>query len=177
MNNTNCIIAIVAIALSSCSDKKETTDNISTPYKNNGIASVIVNTEPKDAQAIYKTRKTAVVGDVITVHGKVMGRIDPFVPGRAIMVLGDPQTITSCDLIPDDVCETPWDVCCDDPDTIKDSTLTIQVVDTDGNLIKSGFKGVANIKELSQLVVKGVVAEGSNKDNLLLNATAVFVKP
>lgn len=106
-----------------------------------------------------------------------MGRKDPFVAGRAMLVLGDPAKLTSCDIKDCSECPTPWDVCCDDPDDIKNFTATVQVLDADGKLIKQGLKGNHGIKELSQLIVTGTVAEGSNADNLLINATGIFIKP
>ena len=79
------------------------------------------------------------------------------------------------DLIPEDECPTPWDVCCDDPDVITASIATIQVVDDEGRPLKSGLRGVGGMKELSSLVVKGVVAKGSNEKNFLVNATGIHV--
>jgi len=105
-----------------------------------------------------------------------MGRKEPFIDGRALVVLGDPAVITSCDLRPGDNCPTPWDVCCDDHGDIKASTATIQILDSNGKPLKQGLKGVSGIKELSNIIVTGTIAEGSNTDNLLVNATGIFVK-
>ena len=170
------LLIVSMFAFASCGEKNETTDTKESANSNE-LESIIVKTAPENAQSIYVAREKAKPGDKLTIQGKVMGARQVFVDGRAILKLGDPELITSCDLIPGDSCETPWDVCCDDPDTIKESTLTVQVVDADGKVLKSGFKGVSGIKELSKLVVTGTVAEGSNKDNLLLNATAIYVKP
>lgn len=183
MKMTYYIAAITALTLGACSEKKQTAesrDAHSTPAAPgsgaNAITSVIVSEAPMNPESIFPAKQSAQPGDTLTVHGKVMGGYDVFVPGRAIMILGDPEIITSCDLKPDDPCKTPWDVCCDSPEDIRDATLTVQLVDKDGKLVHSGFKGVSGIKELSELVVTGVVAEGSNKENLILNATAVYVK-
>jgi hypothetical protein len=165
-----------ALALISCGEKKTTATDDS-PTTGTSLESIIVKSAPAGAQSITEVRKSVEMGKEVTLTGKVMGRKDPFVEGRALLILGDPAIITSCDLRPADACPTPWDVCCDDNDAIKAATATIQVVDQDGKPIKQGLKGVSGIKELSKLVVKGTVAEGSNADNLLINATAIFVKP
>ncbi|HCC20434.1 MAG TPA: hypothetical protein DEP88_04195 [Verrucomicrobiales bacterium] len=177
MNKIQSLIAIIALVMCACSDKKETSDNTDIPQVKNAISELIIKNPPADAKGIFETRKVALPGDIITIKGKVMGSENPLVNGRAIMLLGDPNILTSCDLKPGDACTKPWDVCCDSPEDIKASVLTVQVVDNDGSPVKTGFKGVSGIKELSQLVVTGVVAEGSNKDNLLLNATAIYVNP
>lgn len=177
MKTTYYLTAIATLAFAACSEKKDTTETSSTNTGDtSALTAVITDQKPGDPKSIYAVRKTAKPGETLTITGKVMGRVDPFVPGRAIMVLGDPEIITSCDLNPDDHCQTPWDVCCDDPDVIKESTLTVQVLDSEGNLVKSGLKGISGIKELSELVVTGVVDKNSNADNLMLNATAIYVK-
>ena len=106
-----------------------------------------------------------------------MGSKSPFVAGRAMVILGDPDKLTSCDIKHGDRCLTPWDVCCDDHDDIKNFTATIQIVAQDGKLVKAGLKGLKGIQELSQLIITGTVADGSNADNLLINATGIYVQP
>lgn len=169
------ITAAAMLALAACSEQKESAES-GAPGNGSALSALIVTDAPDNPGDIFETRKTAKPGDTITIRGKVMGRKHPFVPGRAIVVLGDPNIITSCDLRPGDSCTTPWDTCCDTPEDIRDSIVTVQVVDNDGSPVKADIKGVAGIKELSELVVTGVVADGSNKDNLLLNATAIYVK-
>ena len=92
-----------------------------------------------------------------------------------MLILGDPEVITSCNRKAGDGCATPWDVCCDDKELVRNSIVTIQVLDADGQLIKSGLKGLGNMKELSSLVVKGTIAEGSGPDNLIINATGIHI--
>ncbi|MGB0775489.1 MAG: hypothetical protein ACPG32_14815 [Akkermansiaceae bacterium] len=170
------LTAISAVAFTSCGEKKTTTTD--SPATNDGtLSSVVLKAAPADAKPIFEIRKSAKVGDEVVISGKVIGSKDPFVEGRAIMTIGDPNKITSCDMSGDDHCPTPWDVCCDDPDVIKASILTVQVVDKDGKLLKEGLKGLGGLKELSHLVIKGTVAEGSNTNNMLINATGIFVKP
>ncbi|MCP5536180.1 MAG: hypothetical protein H7A51_08075 [Akkermansiaceae bacterium] len=176
MKYTTLTLALCSsLALISCGEKK-TSSTDTPPATAVTLESIIVKEAPAHAQSITDVRKSIEVGKKVTLSGKIMGRKDPFVEGRALLMLGDPAIITSCDLRPSDSCQTPWDVCCDDNEDIKAATATIQVVDQDGKLIKQGFKGVHGIKELSQLVITGTIAEGSNADNLLINATAVYVK-
>ncbi|MBT8036832.1 MAG: hypothetical protein KJO21_04745 [Verrucomicrobiae bacterium] len=171
------LILCSALALASCGEKKSTPDEAAPASAGATLETLIVTSSPAGALSITEARKSPEVGKVVTLEGKVMGHVDPFVQGRAMLILGDPAVITSCDLRPGDSCTTPWDVCCDDNDVIKAATTTIQVLDQDGMLIKQGLKGLHGIKELSELVVQGTIAEGSHDDNLLINATKIFVKP
>lgn len=171
-------IALAACTLlAACGDKKNTNSNTPPASSADGLEAVALQQMPDEALSITEIRKDITPGKKITMKGKVMGRKDPFVEGRAILILGDPAIITSCDLREGDTCTTPWDVCCDDADDIKNSVATIQVLDANGKLLKQGLKGFQGIKELSHLVITGTIAEGSNKDNLLINATGIFVQP
>lgn len=170
------ILLALALALVSCNEAPEATTPETSTTENPTMEKVILAKAPENAQSITEVRKDPTPGKKITLSGKVMGRMEPFVEGRAILVLGDPDKITSCDLHPGDGCTTPWDVCCDDDDVIKASVATIQVVDADGKLIKQGLKGFHDIKELSKLVVTGTIAEGSNADALIVNATGIYIK-
>lgn len=184
MKYTPLVITLcTTLAITSCDQQEATTEPANTPATETsqatpaGLEALIVDSEPSDAIGIFEAQDAAKAGEQITVTGKVMGRRDPFVEGTAMFILGDPNQITSCDQIAGDNCSMPWDVCCDDPEVIKQSVATIQAVDVNGKLIKQGFKGVAGITELSKLVVTGTVADGSNADNLIINATNIYVLP
>lgn len=164
-----------ALVLASCSEKKETTDNESSDK--GSLTEFILSEMPADPIGIAELRTSANPGDQVTFSGKIIGADPVFIDHRAVMIMGDPEKLTSCDLKPDDQCEAPWDVCCDEPGLIKASIVTVQVVDKNGKPLKNGFKGVAGIKELSSLVITGEVAEGSNKENMLVNARGIFVQP
>ena len=95
--------------------------------------------------------------------------------GRAAFILGDPSKLTPCNKNPGDGCKTPWDVCCDTPEAVKASTVTIQVVGADGKVLKEGIENRNGLKPLSNVTVSGTVTEGSNADVLVLNASAIKV--
>lgn len=162
-------------ALASCSDEKEAAAPTNT-REESALATLVLDQEPEKASAISTLRTSAKPGDQVTFSGDVLGSMNVFMEGRAVMILGDPKKLTACSLIPDDECETPWDVCCDDPEVIKASIVTVQALDDNGKPLKEGFKGLAGMKELSSLVVTGEVAKGSTDANMLINATGIFVK-
>ncbi len=170
--------AVTSIALISCDKPAESNNDAATQSAVNVdlLSSIITDQAPENALSITEVRKTIEIGKEITLTGKVMGDLNPFVEGRAMVLLGDPNIITSCDLRSGDHCKTPWDVCCDEPEVVKASIATIQILDQDGRSLKQGLKGVSGIKELSNLIVTGSIAKGSNDNNLLVNATNIYVQ-
>lgn len=163
------------LALVSCGDKPEETTGTPADPASSVLEAVLVTEAPADPIPVSEARQSPNPGTEITVTGDIIGKPEVFVDNRAMFTIGDPEKITSCNRMPDDHCTTPWDVCCDDPEVIKSSIATVQVVDEDGRIIKEGLKGLGGMKELSIVTVKGTVAEGSNADNLLINADAIHV--
>lgn len=175
--NTTLALAFgLALALTSCSneEKKTTSTENATQQPLTGL---VLETIPDKAIEIASLRTTAKPGDNVTFTGDVMGSHAVFMDGRAVMVMGDPKKITPCNLRPDDECPTPWDVCCDDPDAITASIVTVQVVDDSGKPIKSSLKGLNGLKELSTVTVTGEVSQTSSDTNMLVNASGIYVHP
>jgi len=190
-------LAAIAASLISCSEKQqnetasskrnETTEQADLVYDNiptreqteqatASFSKYLLKEAPANAVEIATLRKTAKVGDEVTFNGKAIGAFRIFPKARSAMLLGDPNVLTSCDLVPGDMCEKPWDVCCDDEDDIKNTILTIQILDDEGKLIKTSLKGLNGLTELSEVTVTGIVAEGSNENNMIINATGIYVK-
>lgn len=125
--------------------------------------------------AIPEARTVFKPGDEVLLTGLIMGVKLPFVDGRAAFVLGDEATITPCDLVHGDSCKTPWDACCDLAPARMNATATIQILDTDGKLVRTGLKGLNGLKELSRVTVAGTVAPNSSPTAFLVNAKAIHI--
>lgn len=144
------------------------------PVQVDAFAGLFAPVGVDEAETITALRTRAKPGEQVTLVGKVMGMMEPFVPNRAAFVVGDEEVLVSCDLMGDeDHCETPWDLCCEDPKAIRASTATIQVVDENGGVIKQEIRGVNGLKELSRMRVRGVVAPQSSDEVLIVNAERI----
>ncbi len=174
MMKATILLTMTALAVAGCKNASEP-DRADAPPAEPALEALLLAGKPEGAVSISEARAKHEPGTPVVLAGKIMGRDDPFVEDRAMVVLGDPARLTSCDLRPGDNCKTPWDVCCDEPEVIRQSIATVQVVNDDGSLVKHGLRGLGGMKELSSLVVKGTVAEGSNPDNLIVNAEAIHV--
>lgn len=163
----------------SCSGKKEITADApaAVPTASAALTKVFATAPAGEPVAILQARANAQPGETVTLKGLVMGSSKPFVEGRAAFTLGDPHKLTPCNKNPDDGCKTPWDVCCDSAEDIKAATVTIQVVDADGKVLKESIENISGLKPLSEVTVTGTVTPASNADLLVLNATSIRVTP
>ena len=167
------ILTLLMIGLMVGCGKKEEAKTLTEKPKIE-IPQSVFSTKMDKGISVLEARKHK-AGDKITVQGKIMGSMSPFVEGRASFIIGDPAKLTSCDLKEGDPCETPWDVCCDDSQDIADSTLSIQLVDKNGKVLKTGLKGINGLKELSNVVVEGTVDSSSNEMVMIINAESISV--
>ena len=109
-----------------------------------------------------------------TVEGFIGGRKNPFAENRAIFILGD-NTLETCDEKSNDSCPTPWDVCCEDRKKILSSTISVQVLDVDGSIIKGSLKGVSGIDSGKKIKVRGKLNTKSTAEAIILNAEAIQI--
>lgn len=176
MKKTSTLLIASTLFFASCSDSnKEAGESASTEISL--PTELILKEEPAGPVSIATLRTSGKAGDAVVFHGKLMGKDPVFMDSRAVMVVGDPEKLTSCDLKPDDECPTPWDVCCDDPAVVTSSILTVQVVDEEGRLLPAGLKGLGGMEELSLVSVVGEIDESSSESNMLVNATGFYVHP
>ncbi|MFC5050632.1 hypothetical protein ACFPK9_08405 [Rubritalea spongiae] len=164
--------------LVSCSEKPSAETNVgATEEVAGGLQGLLLESAPEGAITINELRSSAKAGDAVAFSGKLIGGDPVLIEKRAIMTLGDPAKLISCDLMgEDDHCQTPWDVCCDDSDAIKQNIVTVQAVDASGSPLKESFRGLGGIQELSKVTVLGAVAEESNDENMIVNITGIYVQ-
>ena len=126
--------------------------------------------------SVREARENIIAGQTLTVEGFIGGRKKPFTQSKAMFILGD-DSLETCDKIPGDSCPTPWDVCCEDPKKISNSTISIQILDHNGSLLSGTLQGVAGIEPGKRVKVLGTVSSKSSSQAMILEATALQVLP
>lgn len=134
----------------------------------------VLDTKPADALPVKTAREQLKPGDAAVVFGQIGGVLHPFLDGYAGFVLGDTD-IVFCNEMGDDHCPTPWDACCEDADKLKASRASVQFVDGAGQILPGSMAGFSGLAGLSEVVVQGTVAEGSTPENLIIEASSIYV--
>ena len=136
-----------------------------------------VDKQPENAKDVSEARKagTLKAGDEVVLRGRIGGSKEPFVNGRAVLTLMG-RGLKACNENPDDKCSKPWDYCCETKEGILANSVTVQVVDAKGQILRTDMKGRRGLKELSEMVVVGKVASADGKA-VVVNATAVYATP
>ncbi len=139
-------------------------------------AGLILSSMPAGAQTVKQVRTGAKDGQEVVVRGMIAGRVDPIAENRAILTLLDPSMKT-CDTMAGDTCKTPWDACCETAEDIAANSVTAQVVDEAGTVLKRGLGGVAGVKPLKEVVVKGKLKVSPDGKAAVVDATGLYISP
>jgi hypothetical protein len=137
-------------------------------------AGFFLREQPRDARDLSEVRKDGKYkkGDTVAVRGVIGGSSQPFVPERAVFTLMG-SALKPCSANPEDKCTQPWDYCCETRADIAANSATIRVVNDRGQPLRTDIKGRSGLKELSEVVVVGKVAETS-RGTLILDAQAIY---
>ncbi len=131
-----------------------------------------------DAPATPKTVSEVVAspkeGDQVAVTGRVGGAHKVFVENFAAFTIVDAK-LAACSDNEADECKTPWDYCCESPDTMAANALSVELV-TDGKLVRANPRGFHGLDHLKTVVVQGQVAKDES-GNVRVLATGLHVAP
>jgi hypothetical protein len=122
-----------------------------------------------------RAERTFKRGEEVLLIGRVGGSKHPFVAGRLVFTLIG-RGLKACNEIPGDNCPEPWDYCCDSRDEILANSVTVQVVNPTGQILRTDLKGRRGITELSELIISGTVSVASDKA-VIINASRIWLAP
>ncbi len=171
---TALLAAVLALLAGSpgCSDSDDAPAN--TPKQVALPRTLFSSQRPATVVRLREAKAGSKAGDTVTFEARIGGRVDPFVGGRALMLVADPG-LESCESMADS-CKTPWDYCCEARESLLDNTATVRVVDSEGQIVATSLQGAGGLAPLRTVIVTGTVAETSPA-TFLIDATSLHVPP
>ncbi|MHC5003782.1 MAG: hypothetical protein ACYTJ0_11730 [Planctomycetota bacterium] len=138
-------------------------------------ATLFAATAPADAIPLIDAKANAGPGDRVVFEARVGGRREAFVENRAVFFVAD-SSLLSCDQLHGDTCKTPWDYCCEPRDNLLKHMATVQVVDGDGQPLKTSLSDAHGLAPLRTVLVTGTVLEVDEAGTFVVNAESIHVK-
>lgn len=182
MSATKNLAWISLVALLVAAGCSESTEQTRKPSGDEGAASaaklpadLFVATAPADAKGVEAAKQSAEVGRDVVIHGRIGGRRDPFVTGRAVFMLAD-MVMPTCREKHGDGCPTPWDYCCEPKERVLANTATVQVVGDDGRPLKIDLDGQNGLEPMAEVVVAGKVSMCDENGAVVVDARVIHVK-
>ena len=163
------------LALVACAPAESDTSASSEPTAATvSAAQLFLDSAPSNALSVAQARAQLAPGDTAIIAGQIGGTKQPFVEGFAAFVLADTE-IMFCNETGDNSCPMPWDACCEDPDKVSALRASVQFDDAQGQILELNLKGQQGLKELSHVIVTGLVAETSTPENLIILANGLYL--
>jgi hypothetical protein len=135
---------------------------------------LVVRGEPSGTH-VAACKASAKQGDEVTIVGRIGGSRNPFVSDAAVFTIVDPS-LKPCNAKDDDHCNTPWDYCCEDRDSMKRNMATIEIAGDDGTPLALPLRGLQGLDPLATVSVTGTVTERNDQGVLVVRAKRIAVQ-
>ena len=168
LRNTLVRCSAACILLAGCQEQgtSSTRDSETAP------ATWLLASEPADARGVAQVKASVQEGDEVVLRGRIGGRKDPMSDSAAVFTVMD-LSVPHCGQLPDDLCPTPWDYCCETPESITANAATIQVVDEAGSPVEGGADRYG-LSALDEVIVVGTVGPRPGEGVLTVRASGVY---
>ena len=133
----------------------------------------LLSEPPEDAEDVKSVHEAAEAERDVVIVGRIGGRSDPWIEGRAAFNIVD-RSVKACSDIPGDDCRTPWDYCCTQDDLLG-ATALVKVVGDDGRTLSGDARTLFGVKELQTVIIRGT-ARKDDAGNLTVVASGLYVK-
>lgn len=127
----------------------------------------ILASAPDGAVSVSEAKANAAEGDEIVIHGRIGGRHNPMDANSPVFTIVD-LGLEYCGQHNDDGCPTPWDYCCETPETITTNSATVQIV-SDGTIDLT-----SELEPLDEVILRGTVGPRPDERVLTIRATGVY---
>ena len=162
-------VAAVCVGwMSGCGDRSAVSPTVAID-----VAPYLLSESPGDAEEVKSVHAASENERDVVIVGKIGGRSDPWIEGRAAFNIVD-RSVKSCSDIPGDGCRTPWDYCCTQDD-LSGATALVKVVGGDGRALSGDARKLFGVKELQTVIIKGT-ARKDQAGNLTVVASGLFLE-
>lgn len=173
------MIAMAVVAVAGCEREENAGETAVKPTAQKAAAelpdALFVELAPDGARSIAEVKADTEASGRVVVKGRIGGRKNLFVDGAAIFLLAD-TSMKSCKDRDKDKCATPWDYCCEPPDSLNAKVATVQIVGDDGRPLRVDIQGRDGLEPLATIVVSGEIVRQSGSGALVINAEHIHVE-
>jgi uncharacterized protein YdeI (BOF family) len=133
----------------------------------------LIEQEPADAKPVAEAIQADDDAE-ITIVGRIGGERNPMIDGLAAFTIVDPS-LKACSEIEGDTCPTPWDYCCESPDTMQTHSVTVKFTDESGTVVPVDAGKLFGVEPLQTVVVKGKLQKDKSGKTAVV-AEKMYVK-
>ena len=158
-------LTIASLILTGCENDASTAQNTAEPTS----PTWVLTSAPEGALGVTEAKASAAEGEQIVFRGRIGGRKEPLSAESPVFIVMD-LAIPHCG---EDTCRTPWDYCCETPETKTTNSATVQIVDARGQPITES-PTAQGLTALDEVIVVGIVAARPSENVLTVKATGIY---
>jgi cyanophycinase-like exopeptidase len=167
--STTAAIAMLILLTGCDASNTEQAAQVDTPAATQEVAhSWMLASAPEGAVSILEAKASLKEGDQVVIRGRIGGRLSPINSGSPVFTIVD-LGLEYCGQHNDDNCSSPWDYCCETPETITGNSATVQVMG-DGMIDPVA----AGLEPLDEVVLIGTVGPRPDDQVFVIRATGVY---
>lgn len=163
------LTASLGLGLVGCTAAEEQSSTAGGSTATAASADIMLAALPENAMDVAAAKPTVAEGDTIALRGRIGGTRAPMTGESGIFLIMDPSLLPCAE---DEGCATPWDYCCETPDSKLANNATIQLVGADGVSLTADFAALG-LEPMDEVVVVGTVGPRPNAEVLVVKATGV----
>ena len=171
------VVVLIALAMAGCSKKEESTRGSKEAQGAAATAALpadlFAGEVPDVARSVKDVKADTTATGPVVIHGRIGGRVDPFVDGVAMFLLAD-RGLKACNELHGHGCPTPWDYCCEPRDSLAARLATVQVLGADGRPVPVDLRGKHGLKPMAEVTITGNIASRDG-GSLVINAQKIHV--
>lgn len=167
MTRNPLLVLLPLFSFAACGGGAASDPNVGMPKEPASPAAhmLMLGTDPGEATGIVSAKAQGAADAIV-----VEGRVQHYTPGEFAFKLMDDELPYCGEQCKDD-CQTPWDYCCESPQTKTANSLAVEVHDAAGKVIAT--PSLPGLRLLDKVKVKGKLVADEH-GNLTLLATGVF---
>ncbi len=166
-SSTIALIASTLMVLSGCQDTSNSSQTQAPSSTQATTPTWVLTSAPAGDVSVTEAKASASEGDQIVIRGRIGGRRSPISSESPIFTIVDLE-LEYCGQFSADGCRTPWDYCCETPETLTMNSATVQVQGSEVDLTAAG------LEPLDEVVLIGVVGPRPDQQVLTIRATGLY---
>lgn len=128
---------------------------------------------PAEVLSLEEAVERSASAENVTISGRVGGTVDPITEGLAAFMLAD-EGVWFCDEAESDHCPTPWDACCENPETVQALSVIVEFQDATGLPLRGDLNKELGLMPNQTVAVTGKLTVDAN-GNKVMSAESFWI--
>lgn len=167
------VIAALCVGLLAGCKKSPGEAETSVPATTGLSGTLKMSAAPAEVLTLEEAVQRSKAAENVTISGRVGGTVEPITEGLAAFMLAD-EEVWFCDEGESDHCPTPWDACCENPETVQALSVIVEFQDATGVPLRGDLNKDLGLMPNQTVAVTGKLTVDAN-GNKVMSAESFWI--